>query len=139
MKQSNGPSRAQVATWSTLEDRAPAYALGSGVDLVVVRYGDDVSVLYGRCLHRGALLADGSVEGANLICGVHGWDYHYDTGISEYNNEEVLQKFDAWVDADQERMEWPSPTPLCGPLDAWACGPVIPTTVRLGSRPRKKD
>lgn len=93
-------SATRVATWSSLPDRDPQYALVSGVDLVVVRYGDAVSVLYGRCLHRGALMADGYVDGQNLICGVHGWDYRYDTGVSEYNNEEVLQKFDAWIDAD---------------------------------------
>src|SRR5690349_21575654 len=48
-----------VAKWSALEDRKPAHALVEDVDLVVVRYDDEVSVLYGRCLHRGALMADG--------------------------------------------------------------------------------
>ncbi len=48
-----------VAVWSELADREPAYALVAGVDLVVVRYDDTVSVLYGRCQHRGALMADG--------------------------------------------------------------------------------
>ncbi|MHC5210485.1 MAG: glutamate synthase-related protein [Planctomycetota bacterium] len=90
--------RTRVATWSELADRQPAYALVAGVDLVVVRRDDTVSVLYGRCLHRGALMADGRVEGDNLICGVHDWDYRVDTGISEYNNAEVLPVFTAWVD-----------------------------------------
>ena len=89
---------AQVATLASLEDRTPAYALVDGVDLVVVRYGDEVSVLYGRCLHRGALMADGTVEGNNLICGVHGWDYRVDTGVSAYNNDEALEKFPSWVE-----------------------------------------
>ena len=48
-------------------------------------------MLYGRCQHRGALMADGFVSGNNLICGVHGWDFRVDTGISEYNNAEKLQ------------------------------------------------
>lgn len=90
----------QVATWSELPDREPHYALVAKVDLVVVRWDDDVSVLYGRCLHRGALMSDGHVDGENLICGVHGWDYRYDTGVSEYNNAEVLHKFTAWVEGD---------------------------------------
>jgi nitrite reductase/ring-hydroxylating ferredoxin subunit len=77
----------RVATWSELDDRVPAYALVGGVDLVVIRYDEEVSVLYGRCLHRGALLSDGHVEGHDLICGVHGWDYRYDTGVSSYKNE----------------------------------------------------
>ncbi len=79
----------KVAVWSELPDRQPAYALVADVDLVVVRYDDRVSVLYGRCLHRGALMSDGSIVGDNLICGLHAWDYRFDTGVSEYNNDEA--------------------------------------------------
>jgi glutamate synthase domain-containing protein 2 len=74
------------------------------VDLVVIRYDDNVSVLYGRCLHRGALLSDGYIDGDNLICGVHYWDYRYDTGVSEYNNEEVLHKFNSWIDKKDDAV-----------------------------------
>ncbi|MGE3800449.1 MAG: glutamate synthase-related protein [Candidatus Kapaibacterium sp.] len=95
---------ARVADWSNLKDRKPTYALVAGVDLVVIRYGEEVSVLYGRCLHRGALLADGHVDGENLICGLHNWDYRLDTGVSEYNNHEVLQKFTAWVDHENDAV-----------------------------------
>lgn len=91
-----------------LEDRKPAHHQVNGLDLVILKYDENVSVLYGRCLHRGALMADGHVEGENLICGVHGWDYRYDTGVSEYNNKEVLRKFKAeikegyvWVDENE--------------------------------------
>jgi glutamate synthase domain-containing protein 2 len=94
----------RVAVWSQLPDRKPVYALVANVDLVVVRYDDHVSVLYGRCLHRGALMADGHVVGDNLICGVHGWDYRYDSGVSEYNNKEVLHKFAAWIDTDEDAV-----------------------------------
>lgn len=94
--------RVRVAKWSDLEDRKPAYALVAGVDLVVTRFERDgesrVSVLYGRCLHRGALMADGYVDGENLICGLHGWDYRLETGVSEYNNAEQLHRFNAWVE-----------------------------------------
>jgi len=88
----------KVAVWSELKDREPAYALVAGVDLVVIRYGGDVSVLYGRCLHRGALLADGHVRGDDIICGVHDWDYRVETGVSSYKNEDVLEKFPARID-----------------------------------------
>ena len=108
-----------VAVWDELADRQPAYALVGEIDLVVVRFDDQVSVLYGRCLHRGALMSDGYVDGANLICGVHGWDYRLDTGISEYNNAEVLPKFtswiedgEVWVDADEiDKWEKAHPQP----------------------------
>jgi len=93
--------RTPVARWSELADRVPVHALVSNVDLVVIRYDDQVSVLYGRCHHRGALLADGHVDGENLICGVHGWDYRYRTGVSEYENDERLDRFAGWIEDDQ--------------------------------------
>ncbi|MCB0556660.1 MAG: alpha-hydroxy-acid oxidizing protein [Phaeodactylibacter sp.] len=88
----------KVADWQALQDRTPTYALAENTDLVIIRYGEQVSVLYGRCLHRGALLADGHVdERDNLICGLHQWDYRIDTGVSEYNNEEQLHQFQAAI------------------------------------------
>ena len=81
-----------------LVDRMPTHARVENTDLVIVKYGDKVSVLYGRCLHRGALMSDGRVEGDNLICGLHNWDYRIDTGVSQYNNKEVLHKFSSRVD-----------------------------------------
>ncbi|MFZ1862731.1 MAG: glutamate synthase-related protein [Polyangiales bacterium] len=97
-------NKVPVAKWSELEDRKPAYALVANVDLVVIRYDDRVSVLYGRCLHRGALMADGRVDGENLVCGLHGWDYRYDTGVSSYNHDEALHKFSSWIDREDDTV-----------------------------------
>ena len=94
-------NKTAVKNWSELEDRVPAHALVAGVDLVVVRMDDAVSVLYGRCAHRGALMADGYIQGDNIVCGVHYWDYRVDTGVSAYNNRETLPKFNAWLDDGQ--------------------------------------
>jgi glutamate synthase domain-containing protein 2/nitrite reductase/ring-hydroxylating ferredoxin subunit len=101
-KQDAKQSATKVATWSQLDDRTPHYALVADVDLVVIRYDDAVSVLYGRCQHRGALMSDGFVDGDNLICGVHNWDYRYDSGVSEYNNSETLYKFESWIDIEAD-------------------------------------
>jgi len=83
----------EVAVFDHLENREPTYGRASKTDLVLIRYENNVSVLHGRCLHRGALLSDGSVQDDNLICGLHNWDYRIDTGVSAYNNTEVLHKF----------------------------------------------
>ena len=109
----------KTAQLNELEDRKPSHATINGLDLVVIKYDEEVSVLYGRCLHRGSLLADGHIEGRNLICGVHGWDYRFDTGVSEYKNNEVLHKFQSeirddaiWVDGveiDSFLREHPQP------------------------------
>lgn len=89
-----------IAQISGLIDKQPVHALVNGLDLVIVKFDEDISVLYGRCLHRGALMSDGHIEGHNLICGVHGWDYRVDSGVSEYNNKEVLHKFSTKIEGD---------------------------------------
>ena len=87
-----------VAEWSQLEDRVPAYALVGNVDLVVIRYGEKVSVLFGRCHHRGALLADGFVDKHdNLICGVHQLglpDRHRHQRIQEFRGAAEIRRLD---------------------------------------------
>jgi glutamate synthase domain-containing protein 2 len=90
----------RIADWNDLEPLSPAYALVANVDLVVIRWQHEerASVLYGRCLHRGALMSDGSIEGKDLICGVHQWDYSYETGVSSYNPEEKLHSFQSWIE-----------------------------------------
>lgn len=87
----------RVVAWEDLADRSPTAAFIDGVDLVVVRWDDQHSVLSGRCRHRGALLADGRVDGPNLICGVHGWDYRLDTGVSTYDVNDRLRRFHSAV------------------------------------------
>ncbi|MGB6995768.1 MAG: glutamate synthase-related protein [Thermoanaerobaculia bacterium] len=107
----------RIAGWDELEDRRPAPALVGNVDLVVVRFDDQISVLYGRCLHRGALMADGVVRGNDLICGVHNWDYRLDTGVSSYNPKECLHKFSSWVEEggiwvdEEEILAWERANP----------------------------
>jgi len=113
--------KTRIAALAGLEPLTPTHALVAGVDLVLVRWAeagtDRVSVLYGRCAHRGALLADGSIEGEDLICGLHQWDFRYRTGVSAYNNAERLARFSAWiedgsvwVDAD-EIADWERANP----------------------------
>lgn len=121
----NNLKKHAIARWNDLDDKNPTGVLVKNVDLVIVRFGDDASVFYGRCLHRGAMLADGFVDGQNLICGVHNWDYRIDTGISEYANDEQLKKFNSWVedgelcvDAD-EIHEWEKQNPQPYNRDAY--------------------
>ena len=89
-----------IAHLSDVPDRSPVGALVGTVDLVIVRTDDEITVLYGRCLHRGALMSDGHVTGQDLICGVHGWDYRITTSISAYNNDERLPVFSSWIQGD---------------------------------------
>ena len=117
--------KVRVAEWETLEDRQPAHALVANVDLVLVRFGDEVSVLYGRCQHRGALMADGFVRGEDIVCGVHDWDYQLASGVSSYDSSERLHKFSSWIEdggvwVDEEEIAaWESDNPQPYRRDAY--------------------
>ncbi|MFO8029591.1 MAG: hypothetical protein R6U28_07000 [Cyclonatronaceae bacterium] len=54
-----------LCKFDDLDDREPAHYQVNGLDLVAIRYDDDVSVLSGRWLHRGVLMSDGYVDGKN--------------------------------------------------------------------------
>ena len=113
-------NKIQIATFADLDPTRPFHALVANVDLVIVRWpqtetseeAEEVSVLYGRCLHRGALLCDGTIDGENLICGLHGWDYRFRTGVSAYTNDDRLQSFSHWIEDgivyvdEDEIREW---------------------------------
>jgi glutamate synthase domain-containing protein 2/nitrite reductase/ring-hydroxylating ferredoxin subunit len=88
----------RLASWDDVAEHSLRHHLVSGVDLVVARIDGMPSVLYGRCAHRGALMADGTIRGDDLICGVHGWDYRAATGISAYDDSQRLHRFTAWID-----------------------------------------
>jgi nitrite reductase/ring-hydroxylating ferredoxin subunit len=98
-------SHLPVARVDDLAEDVPAHAMADGIDLVLVRRAGEVHVFEGRCPHRGALLADGRVEGANLICGVHGWDYRLDTGVSAYNPAERISKFTSHIEDGKVLVE----------------------------------
>jgi nitrite reductase/ring-hydroxylating ferredoxin subunit len=87
----------KVASLSDLADNAPFATAAAGVDLVIIRRGEHVSALYGRCAHRGALLGDGHVDGNLVVCDVHGWRYDVDTGVSPVNPAVALATFPVWV------------------------------------------
>ncbi|MBX7453846.1 Rieske 2Fe-2S domain-containing protein [Mycolicibacterium sp. 3033] len=86
-----------VASFAELAADRPHPVSVEGVDIALVRRGNDVSALSGRCLHRGVLLSDGRIEGDMVVCGLHGWRYDAATGVSPVNPAVALTTFPVWV------------------------------------------
>lgn len=87
----------RVASFDDLVSDRPYAVSVADVDLILVRRGESVTAFHGRCPHRGALLGDGRVEGDLIVCGVHGWRFDSETGVSPVNPAVVLGKFPARV------------------------------------------
>lgn len=74
------PSWTRVARAADVAGDGP-YAVAAGdVDLVLLRAGGSLRAYEGRCPHQGALLGEGELEGATLVCRNHRWRFDAATG-----------------------------------------------------------
>jgi nitrite reductase/ring-hydroxylating ferredoxin subunit len=55
----------------------------SGVDVALVRTAAGWRAFQGRCPHQGALLGEGEIEGAKLVCRNHRWRFSLDSGLRD--------------------------------------------------------
>jgi len=98
------PHTLKIAAWSALADGKPHAAHAAGIDLVVIRVGEAVHVLHGRCPHRGAPMSEGCLDGPDLVCKAHGWDFRVDTGVSAHVEGERLQPFPVTIDREADAV-----------------------------------
>ena len=56
-----------------------------------------------RCAHRGGQLGDGTIEGDDIICPLHGYDYDLHTGISRYAPMERVAVYPVRVHTTRSR------------------------------------
>lgn len=77
-------------------------------DIVLYRDGDAYFAAQRECLHQGYDLADGLVDGGFLICPLHGWRYHADSGRHELSPQTCLRTFEVQVMGDDIAID---PTP----------------------------
>ncbi len=64
-------------------------------DIALYRYQGGFYALDNQCVHRDGQLGDGHMDGANVICPLHQWDYDVHTGVSRYNPGEKVAVYPA--------------------------------------------
>ncbi len=63
-----------------LSDSEPYAAVVDGVEVAVVRDGDDVYAIRDECSHAAIALSEGDVEGCEIECWLHGSRFDLRTG-----------------------------------------------------------
>ena len=85
-----------MATWvevlraDQLEESKGTTVFVNERDIALYRYQGDYYALDNRCVHRDGQLGDGHMDGANVICPLHQWDYDVRTGVSRYSADEKV-------------------------------------------------
>ena len=65
----------------------------NNVDIAVCNFDGEFYALNNRCPHRGGQLGDGHLDGSDLYCPLHGWDFDVRTGISRYNSLDRVETY----------------------------------------------
>ncbi|MEH0153347.1 cytochrome P450 [Limibacter armeniacum] len=91
--------RKKIATISELSEAIPFGVDIEGVELVILKIGEQVQVFHSRCPHQQANLAEGRVEKGMLVCQMHQWKFDHQTG-QRSGGKECLHKFNPIVEND---------------------------------------
>ena len=63
-------------------------------DIAIYEFNGVPYAMSNKCPHRGGQLADGYItEQGNVICPLHSWDFDVKTGISRYDNKDVVPTY----------------------------------------------
>ncbi|HTV21913.1 MAG TPA: cytochrome P450 [Polyangiaceae bacterium] len=70
----------RIARLDALAGDGPHSVAVQGTELVLLRTASGIRAFEGRCPHQGALLAEGELDGTELVCRNHGWRFDVETG-----------------------------------------------------------
>ncbi len=99
------PNFVDVLKTDQLEDGKGTTVFVNERDIALYRYEGEFFALDNTCLHRQGKLGDGWLNGANVICPLHGWDYDVRTGVSRWNANEVIATYPVRVDGEQVQID----------------------------------
>jgi nitrite reductase/ring-hydroxylating ferredoxin subunit len=66
-----------------------------------------IHALAGPCPHRGGPLGQGAVNGGNLTCPWHAWEFACSTGANDYNPEVKVSTFPVQSSGDDILIDIP--------------------------------
>ena len=80
-----------------------------GVKVAIFWTGDRFIALKDACPHMGASLADGTLEGNQVICHWHGWEYDVETGRSGRRSWACVPVYEVKVEGTDVLLRRPDP------------------------------
>ena len=92
------PNFVEVLKTNELEDNKGTTVFVNERDIALYKYEGDFYALDNTCVHRGGQLGDGRMDGPNVICPLHSWDYDVRTGVSRYDANEKVTVYPVQVE-----------------------------------------
>lgn len=99
------PNYVTVLKTNELEEGKGTTVFVNDRDIALYKYEGDFYALDNNCVHRQGKLGDGHMDGPNVICPLHGWDYDVKTGVSRYNANEKVAVYPIQVDGNSVMID----------------------------------
>jgi nitrite reductase/ring-hydroxylating ferredoxin subunit len=73
----------KVAPVSALADNSVMEVLVGDTPYAICNVGGKITALSGTCPHRGGPLGQGAINGSNVVCPWHAWEWNCATGEND--------------------------------------------------------
>ena len=90
----------RVASLGELAPGTVMEAQFNGEPYAICNLAGEVRAFAGTCPHAGGPLGEGIIDGENLVCPWHAWEYNCRTGVNTYDDSVRLASFAVKVEGD---------------------------------------
>ncbi|MEO8025418.1 MAG: Rieske 2Fe-2S domain-containing protein [Bryobacteraceae bacterium] len=82
------------------------FVLGEDSYAICNAHGE-IAALNGICPHAGGPLGQGALNGDNLVCPWHAWEYNCHTGVNDYDDTVIVETYQVKIEGDDILADLP--------------------------------
>lgn len=102
-----------VCSADSLSTRIGKRVSAGGREIAVFQVGRGACAITNTCPHKGASLADGRLDGDEVVCPWHSWRFSVKTGAG--NRGHAVEVFPVRIEGGRVLVSVPRPTPAAAP------------------------
>lgn len=83
----------RVLSLSQISPDSAVEVMVGRLPIALCRVGEEVRALWGICPHQGGPLGHGVINGENIACPWHGWEFNCETGRNDFDPDCRVQTY----------------------------------------------
>jgi len=97
----------RVAAASDLGADSVLEVLVGDTPYAICNVGGTITALYGICPHRGGPLGQGAINGQNVVCPWHAWEWNCATGANDMDESKKVAVCDLKIEGGEILLNLP--------------------------------
>ena len=103
----------RVAAASDLGADCVLEVLVGDTPYAICNVGGKITALYGICPHRGGPLGQGAINGQNVVCPWHAWEWNCTTGVNDMDASKRVAVCDLKIEGGEILLHQGQNGPTC--------------------------